>query len=192
MNGPNSYLLYVGKGGILGKRCYICNKAMAGYTFGCTCSGCGFQMHPSCAMLSTEISLPMAHHHALILMPAAVSTGHDHPSIGGGGGFKSFKCGECSSSIKKRSGRLYRCTAPGCNYHLHAVCAKNMVNGLRGNGSSVCVPIEKPPSMLGVFSKFASLIVLEFVGGLIGGLGNTVGDVLGQTIAAPKGITRMD
>nr|CAN76804.1 hypothetical protein VITISV_000634 [Vitis vinifera] len=90
-----------------------------------------------------------------------------------------FSCGECK---RKRPGRVYRCTATACDYHLHAVCAKNMVNGLRANGVTC---LEKP-SMRGTFIKIASVVVMEFIGGLIGGLGQGVGDVLGQTMAAGK------
>ena len=57
-----------------------------------------------------------------------------------------------------------------------------MVNGLRANGVTC---LEKP-SMRGTFIKIASVVVMEFIGGLIGGLGQGVGDVLGQTMAAGK------
>ncbi|KAL6317278.1 hypothetical protein AAG906_030031 [Vitis piasezkii] len=155
------------KGGILGKRCDICNKPTAGYTF--RCSACSFQMHPCCAMLSTEMTFPLAHPHPLTLMPAMTLSS----------GEPGFSCGECK---RKRPGRVYRCTATACDYHLHAVCAKNMVNGLRANGVTC---LEKP-SMRGTFIKIASVVVMEFIGGLIGGLGQGVGDVLGQTMAAGK------
>ncbi|MBA0678307.1 hypothetical protein Goari_019661, partial [Gossypium aridum] len=83
-------------------------------------------------------------------------------------------CGECN---RRRSGRVYRCTI--CDYHLHAVCAKNMVNGLRANGLK---GIEKA-SMIGTAAKVASQVVKEFIGGLIEGLGEGVGQVLIQSAA---------
>lgn len=125
-------------------------------------------------MLSTEIRFQQAHPHLLNLMPAGMTLS--------AGGEPGFSCGECK---RKRSGRVYRCTAPSCDYHLHAVCAKNMMNGLRANGIT---HLEKP-SMLVAFSKIAALAVVEFVGGLIGGLGQGVGDVLAQTVAAGKSPT---
>ncbi|WKA09177.1 hypothetical protein VitviT2T_026850 [Vitis vinifera] len=158
------------KGGILGTKCDICSKPTAGYTF--RCSACSFQIHPCCAMLSTEMTF-VVHPHPLTLMPAmALSSGDP-----------GFSCGECK---RKRSGRVFHCTAPSCDYHLHAVCAKNMVNGLRASG---IMSLEKP-SMLGTAAKIASQVVIEFIGGLIEGLGQGVGDVLVQTIARGRCTTR--
>ncbi|KAF2312027.1 hypothetical protein GH714_027793 [Hevea brasiliensis] len=77
-----------------------------------------------------------------------------------------FVCGECNRT--KRSGRVYRCTV--CEYHLHAVCAKNMVNGLQANGIK---GVEKS-SMLGTAARLASQVIIEFIGGLIEGLGEGV------------------
>ena len=170
---------------MFGKRCNVCNKATAGYTFGCSCSACSFQMHPCCAMLSTEMSFPLIHLHPLILMPSTTTTGNDHHLHAAG----CSPCGECSR--RKRSGRVYRCTMQGCDYHLHAVCAKNMVNGLRANGiKSAALEKEKPSSMmLGAVSKIVAVVAFEFVGGLIGGLGQGVGDAIGQSITASKGPT---
>ncbi|RVX15815.1 hypothetical protein CK203_005793 [Vitis vinifera] len=151
-------------------QCDICSKPTAGYTF--RCSACSFQIHPCCAMLSTEMTF-VVHPHPLTLMPAmALSSGDP-----------GFSCGECK---RKRSGRVFHCTAPSCDYHLHAVCAKNMVNGLRASG---IMSLEKP-SMLGTAAKIASQVVIEFIGGLIEGLGQGVGDVLVQTIARGRCTTR--
>ncbi|PPS10981.1 hypothetical protein GOBAR_AA09665 [Gossypium barbadense] len=83
-----------------------------------------------------------------------------------------FSCGECN---RKRSGRVYHCTT--CDYHLHAVCAKNMVNGLQANG----IKGMDKPSMLGTAARLASQVVIEFIGGLIKGFGEGVGQVLVQT-----------
>ena len=123
-------------------------------------------------MLSTEMTF-VVHPHPLTLMPAmALSSGDP-----------GFSCGECK---RKRAGRVFHCTAPSCDYHLHAVCAKNMVNGLRASG---IMSLEKP-SMLGTAAKIASQVVIEFIGGLIEGLGQGVGDVLVQTIARGRCTTR--
>ncbi|MBA0700724.1 hypothetical protein Goari_022834, partial [Gossypium aridum] len=84
----------------------------------------------------------------------------------------SFSCGECN---RKRSGRVYHCTT--CGYHLHAVCAKNMVNGLEANG----IKGMGKPSKFGTAVRVASQVVIEFLGGLIEGLGEGVGQVLIQT-----------
>lgn len=72
---------------------------------------------------------------------------------------------------------MYHCTV--CNYHLHAVCAKNMVNGLQANG----IKGADKPSMFGTAAKVASQVVIEFIGGLIEGLGEGVGQVLIQSAA---------
>ncbi|KAK6939164.1 DC1 [Dillenia turbinata] len=144
------------KGGMLGTKCNICNKSIKGFSF--QCSACSFQMHPCCAMLSTKMNFPI-HPHTLNLLPSKSLSSAD-PSLA---------CGECK---KKRSGKIYHC--PICDYHLHAVCAKNMVNGLEANGIK---GLEKP-SMLGTAARFASQVVIEFIGGLIEGIGEGVGEVL--------------
>ena len=124
-------------------------------------------------MLSTEMTFAV-HPHPLKLVPGmTLSSGEAGGPAGGGG---SISCGECN---RKRSGRVYGCTDPSCNYHLHAVCAKNMINGLRANG---IMSLEKP-SMLGAAAKIASHVVMEFIGGLIEGLGQGVGEVIVQNIA---------
>lgn len=149
----------------MGSRCSVCSKPIAGYSF--RCSVCSFQIHPCCAMLSTEMTF-VVHPHPLALMPAMTLSS-------GGGEAAGFSCGECK---RKRSGRAYRCTAPSCDYHLHAVCAKNLINGLRASG----IPGLEKRSMLETAGKIASQVVLEFIGGLIEGLGQGVGDVLVQSI----------
>ncbi|XP_024172909.1 uncharacterized protein LOC112178881 [Rosa chinensis] len=149
------------KGGIAQSKCDVCSKPIKGYAFRCG-AGC-FQMHPCCAMLSSEISLPYLHPHTLRLLPALKS-----------GSDPSFVCGECR---RKRSGtRVYHCTV--CDYHLHAVCAKNMINGLQENGIK---NLEKP-SMLGTAARLASQVVIEFLGGLMEGLGEGVAEVFVQNV----------
>ncbi|KAL3845932.1 hypothetical protein ACJIZ3_003335 [Penstemon smallii] len=147
-------------GGISWPRCDVCGKSTKGFTF--RCRACNFQMHPCCAMLSTEINLPV-HPHNLKLLPPAGEHGLGNT------------CGECK---KKRSGRMYRCSV--CDYHIHAVCAKNHINGLQANGINAA---PERPSALGTAARFASQVVIEFVGGLIEGLGEGMGEVIVQNIA---------
>ncbi|KAK9928539.1 hypothetical protein M0R45_025669 [Rubus argutus] len=152
------------KGGIAQSKCDVCSKPIKGYAF--RCNACSFQMHPCCAMLSSEMSLQSVHPHTLKLLPAptALSSGSD----------PSFVCVECR---RKRSGtRVYHCTV--CDYHLHAVCAKNMINGLHENG----IKNREKPSMFGTAARLASQVVKEFIGGLIEGLGEGVADVFVQDI----------
>ena len=124
-------------------------------------------------MLSTQVSFPV-HPHSLKLLPTiALSSGGDHPG---------FVCGECK---RKKSGRVYRCTV--CDYHLHAVCAKNMINGLEDNGIKV---VPEKPSMLGAAARVASLVIVEFIGGLFEGIGESVGQVLVQDIGIGRCVSR--
>ncbi|KAJ4702373.1 Cysteine/Histidine-rich C1 domain family protein [Melia azedarach] len=153
------------KGGILKSKCDVCSKPTKGYTF--RCSACSFQMHPSCAMLSTEINYPV-HPHALKLLTSTPLTN----------GEPGFVCGECK---RKRSGRVYRCTV--CEYHLHAVCAKNMVNGLLANN----IKGKEKPSALATAARLASQVVKDFIGGLIEGLGEGVGEAFAQNVTRGRG-----
>lgn len=153
------------KGGIAQSKCDICHKPAKGYAF--RCSTCSFQMHPCCAMLSSEINL-QTHPHTLRLLPATSSSNGDPNSS------SSFVCGECR---RKRSGRVYHCTV--CNYHVHAVCAKDMINGLHDNGHKG----REKPSVFGTAARLASQVVIEFIGGLIEGLGEGVAEVFVDNIA---------
>lgn len=158
------------KGGIYWPRCNICNKSTKGFTF--RCNACNFQIHPCCAMLSNQMSFP-THSHALKLLAQAFTTSSSED-------YNGFMCGECR---RKRPGRVYSCMV--CDYHLHAVCAKNMINGLQANGIKNS---EKPnnSSMLGPAVRLASQAVIEFIGGLIEGIGDGVGQALIQNIARGK------
>ncbi|QCD89155.1 uncharacterized protein LOC114172439 [Vigna unguiculata] len=152
-----------GKSGMGGKvKCDVCGKPTKGFAFLCT--ACAFQMHPCCAMLNTEIDFP-SHPHTLRILPATSSAAVDPAS---------FVCAECK---KRRSGKVYRCTV--CDYHLHAACAKTKINGLLANGIR---PPQKP-SVLAAAARVASQVVIEFIGGLVEGIGESVGDVLVQNIA---------
>ncbi|KAL5565189.1 hypothetical protein UlMin_028353 [Ulmus minor] len=146
------------KSGMVQSKCDVCNKATKGYAF--RCGACSFQMHPCCATLSPEISLSV-HPHTLRIVPATSAT------------VDSFACGECN---RKRSGRVYHCTV--CDYHLHAVCAKNMVNGLRENGHK-----DNKSSILGTAARLASQVVIVFVETLIEGLAEGVGQAIVQDVA---------
>ncbi|GAV65805.1 C1_3 domain-containing protein [Cephalotus follicularis] len=156
-----------GKGGMLKSKCDVCAKPIKGYGFRCV--ACTFQMHPCCAMLSTEINIPV-HPHTLKLLPVVAPVSNVEPA--------GSVCSECK---RRRSGRIYHCTS--CEYHLHAVCAKNMVNGLHANG----IKCPEKPSMLGTAGRLASQVVIEFIEGLIEGLGEGVGEVLVQSITRGGG-----
>ncbi|ERN11420.1 hypothetical protein AMTRI_Chr03g43510 [Amborella trichopoda] len=135
-------------------KCEICSKTTKGFAYRCT--ACYFEMHPCCSKLSIDMKYP-THEHTLKLSPATL--------MGDG----SFWCQVCG---RKRSGWLYNCT--NCRYGVHAVCAKDAINGLHKEG--LIAPIK--PSVLGVAARFASQSVLGFIGGLIEGLGEGVGEAI--------------
>lgn len=124
-------------------------------------------MHPCCAMLSDQINYPSLHNHPLNLLPP-LATDDQLNSI----------CRECN---RKRSGRLYGCRV--CGYHLHAVCAKDLINGLKVNG----IKNSERASVLGPAVRFASQAVIEFFGGLIDGIGEGVGEALVQNVTRSGG-----
>ncbi|XP_057517292.1 uncharacterized protein LOC130798368 [Amaranthus tricolor] len=148
--------------GLLRSKCEVCGKTEKGYLF--HCSACNFQIHPCCAMLSAKMKFP-THPHSLVIMPATIN------SVG----TTDMLCSECK---KRRSGKVYQCTL--CDYCLHAVCAKSMVNGLHANGIKGLDSAK--PSMLGVAAKIASHVVVGFMGGLIEGIGEGLGEALTQNI----------
>lgn len=191
--------------GISWPKCDVCGKSVKGFTF--RCRACSFQMHPCCAMLSTEMTFPPTppadHQHSLKLLPTgsqligsnsittATSTSNNNNNNSNstammveGGGQQQLQqaalCGECKR--KRSGGRIYRCTV--CNYHLHAVCAKAMINGLRANG--MAAPEKPTKSMLGTAARLASQVVIEFIGGLIEGFGEGVGQALVQNITRSR------
>lgn len=156
--------------GYLRSRCDVCAKATRGYAY--RCSTCNFEMHPCCAKLYQKMDFPV-HPHTLKLVPMVTLTSSgDYPSI---------VCGECN---KKRSGRFYVCDV--CGYHLHAVCAKGMINGLHANG---IVPPEKP-SMFGAAVRIASHVIMGFIEGVIEGIGEGVGEALVENIGRGKPSSR--
>ncbi|KVI07643.1 uncharacterized protein LOC112507284 [Cynara cardunculus var. scolymus] len=153
-------------GGIRWPTCNVCGKSTRGFTF--RCSFCHFQMHPCCAMLSDQINYPSLHNHPLYLLPSLASSDDQ----------LNFICRYCN---RKRSGRLYSCKV--CDYHLHAVCAKDLINGLKVNG----IKNSEKASILGPAMRFASQAVAEFIGGLIDGIGEGVGEALVQDVARSTG-----
>ncbi|KAJ9186270.1 hypothetical protein P3X46_001868 [Hevea brasiliensis] len=139
--------------------CDVCGKPAKGYTF--KCNACSYQMHPCCAILSNEINISV-HPHPLRILPSVTTSVPN--------GDPGFVCGECNRA--KRSGRVYRCTV--CEYHLHAVCAKRMVNGLPANG-------KKKSSKLGTVARLASQVIIQLIGRLVQGLGEGFGEALIQS-----------
>jgi hypothetical protein len=164
-------IIYIVKGGGSKSKCDVCGNTTKGYAF--RCSACGFQMHPCCAMLSTEVNFP-CHPHTLRLLPASNTTSNGDPGV--------FVCGECK--IRRRSGRVYHCCV--CEYRLHAVCAKDMVNGLYANGIK---GLEKPSTQGGSRWHFASEVVVKILGGLLEGLAEGFGEGLVQNVGKGKGTT---
>ncbi|KAF8014975.1 hypothetical protein BT93_H0695 [Corymbia citriodora subsp. variegata] len=149
------------KSGIAKSRCDVCGKPIKGYAF--RCGTCSFEMHPCCEMLPEDIVV-LNHPHTLQLLPPTALSSVD----------PRFICGECR---RKRSGRVYGCTA--CDYYLHAVCAKSIVNGLHDNG----IKEREKPSMLEAAGRLVSKVVSVFFGGLAESLGEGVGQVLVQNFA---------
>lgn len=149
------------KGGLVPSKCDVCSKPVKGCAF--RCGACSFQMHPCCAMLSSEINIT-THPHTLKLLPAAAVS--DCGAV----------CGGCN---RRRSGRMYRCC--GCDYHLHAVCAKNFINGLHDNGIDIGKGKEKP-SVLNTAARLGFQVFSEFLGGFMEGIGESVGEVFVQNI----------
>lgn len=170
-------------GGIMWPKCDICGKSCKGFTY--RCRACSFQMHPCCAMLSTDITILELHPHPLKLLPP-----RQLQLSNGGESLVASASVLCDRCKKKRSGgRVYGCTACD-NYHLHALCAKPFINGLRENGFHTAPDNEKPSNtVLGTAARLASQVVIEFIGGLIEGFGEGFGQALVQSIN-PRGRRR--
>uniref|UniRef100_A0A7C8ZHV5 Zinc finger PHD-type domain-containing protein n=1 Tax=Opuntia streptacantha TaxID=393608 RepID=A0A7C8ZHV5_OPUST len=148
---------------LLKPTCDVCGKAEKGYMF--KCSTCSFQLHPCCAKLSPKMNFT-THQHPLVMFPATATLSGD------------IQCAECK---RKRSGQVYRCRV--CDYYLHAVCAKSMVNGLHVNGLKGLDNKGGGNKMLGVAAKLASHVVMGFMGGIVEGIGEGLGEVLTQNLA---------
>ncbi|XP_010270609.1 PREDICTED: uncharacterized protein LOC104606892 [Nelumbo nucifera] len=161
LHSQHHLVFYIKPGGILRSTCDICGKSTRGYAF--RCSTCNFEMHPCCAKLCREMDFPV-HPHTLKLVTTATLTSGD----------PDFTCNECNT---KRGGRIYGCTV--CDYHLHAVCAKNMINGLHASG---IIKVPEKPSRLGAAVRLVSNVVVGFIGGLLEGIGEGVGQAIFDSI----------
>ncbi|XP_068649432.1 protein VACUOLELESS GAMETOPHYTES-like [Aristolochia californica] len=151
-------------GGFLRSACGVCGKTTKGFAYRCTT--CSFEMHPCCAKLDQEMDVP-SHEHALILHPESTFSNGD----------SGFICAVCG---RKRVGQVYHCSL--CDYHLHAVCAKDMVNGLYLNG--IRAPEKK--NKFGAAARIATQAFGGFIDGLIEGIGEAFGEVLIDSIAKGK------
>lgn len=129
-------------------------------------------MHPICSLLLSEMKFS-THQHPLkmsmIPTPSTTTTG------------KSNMNSLCRMCMRRRTGCVYHCTS--CSYTIHAVCARNLINGLHANGIH---PPDKP-NKFGKVAKVASHAFLEFLGGLIEGLGEGIGGALISGIGKGKG-----
>ncbi|KAL8144239.1 hypothetical protein V2J09_017271 [Rumex salicifolius] len=162
-------------GGILKSKCDVCGKASKGCTYRCSATGCSYQLHPTCAMLSPKTEFPGHPNHPLILSPPDAAAARSKP------------CGECKR--RRPGGHVYTCTVPSCDYGLHASCAKSMVNGLHAHGFKGVDVDQKDRSstVLGAAARIASHVVIGFIGGLVEGIGEGVGDALTQNIVSRGG-----
>ncbi|RWW48085.1 hypothetical protein BHE74_00045873 [Ensete ventricosum] len=144
--------------------CMGCKEYGAGRRF--RCQTCGFDLHDFCALAPPALhNHPFHHKHQLVFfMKPAVATG-DPSTV-------------CSVCQRKRSGRVYRCAA-ACGYCLHAVCAKDIVNGLYVHGLR---SPDKPNNMLGTAAKLATQALVGIIGGLVEGIGEGIGSVLMDSI----------
>lgn len=159
-------LVFYSKPGKAKSKCDVCGKSIKGFSF--RCNPCNFQIHPCCAMLPLEIIFA-PHPHTLKLLMASPN-----------GGETSFQCGECK---RKRTGRIYRCAV--CDYHLHAICAKIIFNGLKDSG--ITEPTSKSGPVLEAATRIATQVVTGFFGGLIEGIGQTVGEDIIQNVLGGAG-----
>ncbi|CAK7345948.1 unnamed protein product [Dovyalis caffra] len=158
--------------------CSGCKEYGSGLRF--SCQECEFQLHEFCALAPPVLKAhPFHMQHRLSLHSKPGDPRKDSLSDAM---LAAIRCtlavlySPTSLTFRKRSGRVYRCTV--CEYHLHAVCAKNMVNGLQANG----IKGPEKPSMLGTAARLASHVVVEFVGGIIEGLGEGVGEWFIQSL----------
>ncbi|KAJ0087177.1 hypothetical protein Patl1_09311 [Pistacia atlantica] len=125
-----------------------------------SCQQCDFQLHHFCALPPQSlVGHPFHSHHQLLFQTKPVYKG----------GMRKSKCDACSKTIKGGSDQEEFTAAqfPACDYHLHVVCSKNMVNGLHANSIK---NVDKP-SRLGVAARAASQVFADFLGGLMEGLG---------------------
>ncbi|PKU81567.1 hypothetical protein MA16_Dca007674 [Dendrobium catenatum] len=153
-------VFYTKSGGFLSSRCQICSNSAKGYVFKCTI--CGFQMHPCCAMMNWEMNFPI-HQHPMIISQ----------QLNGDVGIL------CRICHRKKSGLMY-CCGVSCGYYIHAICAKEMINGLYENGIK---PPEKSKMMGTSTLKLASHFIFGIIGDLVEGIGEGIGESLIDSIA---------
>ncbi|XP_042506723.1 uncharacterized protein LOC122083099 isoform X1 [Macadamia integrifolia] len=164
LHSQHPLVFHTKSGGYPRLSCDVCGKTPKGYAF--RCSTCNFVMHPCCAQLSWEMNLPV-HPHTLKILSSMMSTSGDSDLI----------CDYCN---KKSSGLVYCCKI--CSYHLHAVCAKNIVNGLYANG----IKAPDKPSKFGRAVGVASHVLVGFIGGLLEGIGEGVGQALFDSVVTKE------
>ncbi|KAH9302742.1 hypothetical protein KI387_014325 [Taxus chinensis] len=142
-------------GGLKKSKCDVCGKTTNGFAF--RCPTCNFCLHPCCSQLPNSLSFKGHPEHSLKLLSGSPDG-------------SPYTCNFCN---KKGTTWVYHC-AP-CDYYLHALCAKPVINGLEEEGI-VNVPPKK--SKIGRAARYASQVVQLFVDGLVEGLGEGVGDAL--------------
>ncbi|GLJ22807.1 hypothetical protein SUGI_0429800 [Cryptomeria japonica] len=140
--------------GLKKPKCGVCGKATNGSAF--RCSICSFCIHPCCLQLPPELSVKEHPQHSLKLLSASPLPNNSP-----------YTCNACN---KKGTTWVYYCVP--CEFYLHALCAKGVINGLQAQG------ISAPPKMSRVAraARYASQVVRIFVDGLVEGLGEDVGD----------------
>ncbi|KAL2506063.1 Cysteine/Histidine-rich C1 domain family protein [Abeliophyllum distichum] len=180
--------------------CTGCKEYGSGKRF--ACQQCDFQLHEFCASSPPLLqNHPLHGQHQLVFhaKPKQAKAGIAWP-----------KCDVCNKSTK---GFIFRCRA--CSFQMHPccaklsteinfpdvhphtlktvttikniliICAKAFINGLRDND----IPTPEKPSMIGKTSRLVSQVVIEFIGGLIEGFGEGVGDYLVQNIVRGRCIS---
>ncbi|KAL0919392.1 hypothetical protein M5K25_011484 [Dendrobium thyrsiflorum] len=85
----------------------------------------------------------------------------------------------CRICHRKKSGLMY-CCGVSCGYCIHAICAKEMINGLYENGIK---PPEKSKMMGTSTLKLASHVIFGIIGDLFEGIGEGIGEALVDSIA---------
>ncbi|GLJ22808.1 hypothetical protein SUGI_0429830 [Cryptomeria japonica] len=156
------------------------------------CSKCGFHMHEFCTKAPTTTSHPYHAQHELYFQNKPV-------------GLKKSKCEVCARAT---NGFVYRC--PTCSFCIHPCCSQlpseltfkehpqhplKLLSVVADNSPYTCNACNKqgttwkqgisaPPklSKIGRAARYASQIVQIFVDGLLEGIGETVGDLILDTI----------
>ncbi|GLJ22801.1 hypothetical protein SUGI_0429630 [Cryptomeria japonica] len=158
----NHQVLFQNKpGGLKNSKCEICGKATKGFAF--RCPTCSFNIHPCCSQLPPDLIIKEHPQHSLKLLAGSPIAGSSP-----------YTCNVCN---KKGTTWVYYC-AP-CDFYLHALCAKGVINGLEQQGFTVPPKLSK----VGRAARYASQVVQIFVDGLVEGLGEGVADAIVDTIS---------